>query len=151
MTPLLSPFAAGIDAAVYRAMADDLLQRLFPICRSITGNGVRATFKILSEYVPLQLHEIPSGTTVFDWVIPDEWNIRDAYVKNAQGQRVIDFNESNLHVVGYSVPVHATISLQELTAHLHSLPDQPDAIPYLTSYYKRDWGFCLTDNRLKEL
>lgn len=121
-----------------------LVEELYPLCRSITGNGVRETLNILQGHVPLTVHEVPSGTPVFDWQVPKEWNIRDAYIKNRGGERVVDFRQSNLHVVGYSVPVRKTLSLEELKPHLFSLPDHPDWIPYRTSYYKEDWGFCLT-------
>ena len=128
-----------------------LIAELYPMCRSITGNGVRDTLRVLQRHIPLTVHEVPSGTPVFDWTVPNEWNIRDAYVKNAQGERVIDFRRSNLHVMSYSVPVHRTVSLEELKAHLHTLPAQPDWIPYRTSYYKEDWGFCLSHRQLSEL
>lgn len=129
----------------------DLALRLFPICRSLTGAGVRATLDIIGEHMPLERHQAASGTRCFDWMVPREWNVRDAYVKNASGERVIDFRASNLHLVSYSVPIRARLSLAELRSHLHSLPDQPDAIPYRTSYYADEWGFCLTDRRLRAL
>src|SRR6476659_3422076 len=115
-----------------------LVADLYPFCRSLTGNGVRRTLQEISRLLPLQIHEVPSGTQIYDWVVPQEWNIRDAYVKNAAGERVIDFNESNLHVMGYSVPVHARMSLEELRPKLHRLPDQPDWIPFRTAYFRRD-------------
>ncbi len=128
-----------------------LVSELYPICRSITGGGVRETLRILQSRIPLTIHEIPSGTPVFDWNIPREWNIRDACVKNAQGERVIDFRKSNLHVVSYSVPVRTRIPLDELKEHLFTLPDHPDWIPYRTSYYAENWGFCLSHNELMRL
>jgi aminopeptidase-like protein len=128
-----------------------LITELFPICRSITGNGVRETLRILAKHLPLKIHEIPSGTNVFDWAVPNEWNIHDAYIKNTQGERVVDFKQSNLHVVSYSQPIHATMTLAALKPHLHALPDQPDWIPYRTSYYKESWGFCLSHQQLMQL
>ncbi|MEZ5226569.1 MAG: DUF4910 domain-containing protein [Acidimicrobiales bacterium] len=119
------------------------IERLYPICRSITGDGVRETLDLLSEIIPITQHEVPSGTEVFDWTVPPEWNIRDAYVKDSSGRRVIDFQQHNLHVVNYSEPVHATMTLDELRPRLHTLPDFPDRIPHRTSYFNRTWGFCL--------
>jgi aminopeptidase-like protein len=128
-----------------------LMKRLFPICRSITGNGVRETLKIISEYIPINNTEIPTGTKVFDWKIPYEWNIKDAYIKNSKDEKIVDFKENNLHVVGYSAPFNGKINLEELEDHLYSLPDQPDLIPYVTSYYKKRWGFCVSENMRKQL
>jgi aminopeptidase-like protein len=129
----------------------DVMGRLFPICRSITGEGVRRTLAIVAESLPLEIHEVPSGTRVLDWTIPPEWNIRDAYVADDRGQRVIDFRKSNLHVVNYSVPVDRSMPLRELREHLHTLPEHPDWIPYVTSYYVEDWGFCLRQTELDGL
>lgn len=128
-----------------------LARRLYPICRSITGDGVRQTLAVLRERIPLELSEVASGTPVFDWTVPKEWNIRDAYIKNARGERVVDFRRSNLHVVNYSVPVRARMRLAELRPHLHSLPDRPRWIPYRTSYYSESWGFCLAHEDLAAL
>lgn len=128
-----------------------LMTELYPICRSITGEGVRQTLRILQRHIPLKIHEVPTGTPVFDWTVPKEWNIRDAYIKNARGERVIDFQTSNLHVVSYSIPVKKRISLQELRTHLFSLPDRPDWIPYRTSYYNETWGFCLSHHQLEAM
>jgi len=128
-----------------------LVAELFPTCRSITGDGLRATLRSLQQFIPVILREVPSGTRVFDWTVPAEWNIRDAFVKNAQGERVIDFRKSNLHVVNYSVAIHQKMSLEQLKPHLFTLPERPDWIPYHTSYYKKTWGFCLTHNQLNAL
>ncbi|HEU5469731.1 MAG TPA: DUF4910 domain-containing protein [Actinophytocola sp.] len=128
-----------------------LVERLYPLCRSITGDGVRGTLDIIGEHIPLTVHEVPTGTQVLDWTVPQEWNIADAYVADATGRRVIDFRESNLHVVGYSTPVDTTMPLSELREHLHTLPEQPDLVPYRTSYYAPAWGFCLTQRTLESL
>ncbi|MEF9906968.1 DUF4910 domain-containing protein [Streptomyces sp. P9-A2] len=128
-----------------------LVERLYPLCRSITGDGVRATLDIVGEYVPLRVHEVPTGTQVLDWTVPQEWNIRDAYIADAAGHRVVDFNASSLHVLGYSVPVSATMPLAELRPHLHTLPDHPAWVPYRTSYYTPEWGFCLAQETLDAL
>jgi aminopeptidase-like protein len=133
-------------AELYQTVCD-----LYPICRSITGNGFRTSLRGLEKYVPLSLHEVPTGTQVFDWTVPKEWNIRDAYIKNSRGEKVVDFQKSNLHVVNYSVPVRKKIRLGELREHLFSLPETPDWIPYRTSYYKETWGFCLTHRKLESL
>jgi aminopeptidase-like protein len=124
---------------------------LYPICRSITGNGIRKTLTMIQNRIPLQIFEVPTGTPVFDWRVPKEWNIRDAYIKAPDGKRVVDFQQCNLHVMNYSTPVHATLPLNEIRPHLSTIPEQPDWIPYRTSYYKEDWGFCLSHNQMLEL
>lgn len=135
----------------YLAQADDLLRRLFPLCRSLTGEGVRRTLAILREIADFEIHEVPSGTVAYDWVVPEEWNVRDAYIANSHGQRVVDFHQNNLHLVGYSVPFEGRLTFEELRPHLHTLPDLPDAIPYRTSYYHRTWGFCLSQRQFDAL
>jgi aminopeptidase-like protein len=140
-----------IDAAAAGEEMSQLVAELYPICRSITGDGVRETLGRIAKRLPLAVHEVPTGTPVLDWTIPREWNIRDAWVKNARGERVVDFRASTLHVVSYSVPVRATMTLAELRPRLHTLPAHPDWIPYRTSYYAEDWGFCLSANRLAAL
>ena len=125
--------------------------KIFPICRSITGNGVRQTLREIGAHVALDIYEVPTGTKVFDWTIPREWNIRDAYIKNSRGEKVVDFTRSNLHVVSYSVPVRKHVSLAELSQHVHTLPEQPDLIPYRTAYYADNWGFCMPHRQLQRL
>lgn len=134
----------GVD--MYTLIAD-----LYPICRSITGNGVRQSLKIIQQHIPLDIHEVPSGTPVFDWTVPKEWNIRDAYIKDGTGKKVVDFQESNLHILNYSLPIHKKMDLAELKKHLFSMPDRPDWIPYRTSYYNETWGFCLPHRTLESL
>jgi len=128
-----------------------LIERLYPICRSITGEGVVETLNHIRTYIPLQIYQVPTGTKVFDWEVPREWNIKEAYVMNSKGEKVIDFSNSNLHVLNYSVPVCRNVTLTELKEHLHTLPEHPDWIPYRTSYYKEDWGFCISYNQYKQL
>jgi aminopeptidase-like protein len=140
-----------MDADAIGTEAYELMERLFPLCRSLTGSGVRATLDVLEEHIPLQRTELASGTRVFDWIVPDEWNIRDAYIATPDGTRVVDFRRSSLHVVSYSEPVNTRMSLDELRERLHTLPDQPGLVPYRTSYYHRTWGFCLSDRQLSEL
>jgi len=127
------------------------ITELYPICRSITGDGVRETLRLIRKHIPLEIHEIPSGTKVFDWTVPQEWNIQDAYIKNNKGERVVDFKKSNLHVVSYSQPIHTKMTLGELKPHLHTLPESPEWIPWRTSYYKESWGFCLTHKQFQTL
>ncbi|MBZ5634679.1 MAG: DUF4910 domain-containing protein [Acidobacteriia bacterium] len=138
--------AADIGRELY-----SFAEELFPICRSITGSGIRQTLSVIQERIPIETVEVPTGTAAFDWTIPTEWNIRDAYIKSPNGKRVVDFQKNNLHVVNYSVPVHATMSLSELRPHLFTIPDHPEWIPYRTSYYQENWGFCLSHNQLLAL
>lgn len=135
-----------IGEEIHRFAAD-----LYPICRSITGDGIRRTLASIQDRIPLQISEVPTGTSVFDWTVPKEWNIRDAYIKDARGKRVVDFQQNNLHVLNYSVPVRIKMPLSELRPHLSTIPEHPDWIPYRTSYYQENWGFCLSHNQLETL
>jgi aminopeptidase-like protein len=136
-------FAIPEEPAQVGRQMYELIEKLYPVCRSITGDGYRHTMDVLKAYIPLETREVPSGTRVFDWTIPKEWNIRDAYVKDSKGEKVVDFKRLNLHVVNYSIPVSQVMSLDELRPHLFTLPDRPRWIPYRTTYYQEDWGFCL--------
>ena len=151
--PTLDVSGPEVDAVLAEPGSEmyDFMADVFPFCRSITGGGLRATLDRIAQIVPLQITEVPTGTQVLDWTVPKEWNIRDAWVANAQGERVIDFKASNLHVVSYSTPVHRRLSLDELRPHLHTLPDHPTWVPYRTSYYAENWGFCLGQEALDRL
>ena len=144
MTPLNQPEEIG-------SKMGDLMADLYPLCRSITGQGLRDTLRRIQREIPIEIVEVPTGTQVFDWTVPREWNIRDAYIKNSRGEKIVDFKNHNLHVMSYSVPVRAQMTLEELKPHLFSLPDNPEWIPYRTSYYKDSWAFCITHNQLESL
>jgi aminopeptidase-like protein len=132
---------------MYRWVSD-----LFPICRSITGDGTLESLRYFAEILPeMKIHSVRSGTQVFDWTVPNEWNISDAYIKDVNGKKIVDFKSCNLHVMGYSTPVQKTLTFRELEPHLYSLPERPEAIPYVTSYYQENWGFCLSDQQLAKL
>jgi len=141
---------ALVDPAIGEAIYS-LASEIYPICRSITGPGVRETLGLLRRHIPIQTQEVPSGTIVFDWTIPNEWVVHGAFIRNAAGEKVVDFADHNLHLVGYSRPVHAVMPLAELRRHIHTLPDQPDLIPYRTAYYSEQWGFCLAHRQLEAL
>jgi aminopeptidase-like protein len=147
----LTALRASLDPGAIGSEVHARIRRLYPICRSITGHGLRQTLRLLGEEIDLRMEEVPTGTAVFDWTVPKEWNIRDAYIKNRHGVRLVDFNASNLHVVNYSVPVNQRMSLDALRPHLHSIPERPDWIPYKTSYYAENWGFCVTQRQLEAL
>lgn len=147
MMGLLKEFH-NIDRATIGKELYGFASELYPICRSITGEGIRSTLAMINRHIPLQTTGVPSGTAVFDWVVPKEWSIRDAYIKAPSGERVVDFRKSNLHVLNFSIPVHATMPLSELKPHLFTIPEKPDWIPYRTSYYKENWGFCLSHNQM---
>ena len=145
----MSPDKPVIDDAGADIFA--LAAKIYPICRSITGDGVRQTLREVAAYIPLDVHEVPTGTPVLDWTVPREWNIRDAWIKNARGEKIVDFSRSNLHVMSYSVPVQRRMSLAELKKHIYTLPDQPDLIPYRTSYYAENWAFCMSHRQFEAL
>lgn len=147
----MTPSTAAWPAPDVAAFLDQWMQRLFPIARSITGRGNRETLRLLQQIAPLEIHEVPSGTTAYDWIVPDEWNIADAWIADRTGRRLIDFRQSNLHVVSYSDPVRGLIDWNTLKPHLHVHPELPDAIPYRTSYYRRTWGFCVTHAQYRAL
>jgi aminopeptidase-like protein len=147
----LATLRGSLNATVVGPELYDRICRLYPICRSITGNGVRKTLQLLGEEIDLEIEEVPTGTAVYDWTVPKEWNIRDAYIKTRDGSRIVDFNSSNLHVVSYSVPVHRHMTLAELRPHLYSIPEHPEWVPYKTSYYAENWGFCLSQRQLESL
>lgn len=130
---------------------ESYFDRLWPICRSITGDGLRSSLKILQEIIPLELTEVPTGTEVFDWVVPKEWNIHEAYIITPAGKKICDLSVNTLHVVNYSIPVNTSLSFTALSGHLHYIEEMPDAIPYITSYYRETWGFCLSYNEFKTL
>jgi len=129
----------------------ELMEELYPLCRSITGQGVRKTLAAVGKRIPLSVTEVPSGTQAFDWEVPREWNVSEAWIEDPAGRRVVDFKEHTLHLVSYSTPVDGIMSLEDLRPHLHALPEYPDWIPYRTSYYREDWGFCLTQRKLDSL
>jgi aminopeptidase-like protein len=148
---MIDVFDSKLDLAPIGKQMYQLVETLYPICRSITGPGVRETMAHIQKLLPITINEVPSGTPVFDWEVPKEWAIRDAYVKNSAGERVIDFKAFNLHVLNYSTPVNQRMTLAELRPHLTTLPEQPDWIPYRTTYYQEKWGFCLSQNHLDSL
>ena len=149
MTPaghVVEPLLSDAGLWMYR-----FIEELYPICRSITGEGVRETLRCIRSHIPLEVHEVPSGAIAFDWTVPKEWNIRDAYIRNAAGERVVDFRKSNLHVLNYSIPFRGRVPLKTMREHLFTLPDQPDLIPYRTTYYKENWGFCVSQHQADAL
>ena len=147
----LAELEGSLDALEAGARMHAFAARAFPIVRSITGDGVRRTLALLCERLPLAIHEVPSGTPVLDWTVPPEWNIREAWIADGAGRRIVDLAASSLHVVGYSTPVRARMSLAELRPHLHTLPAQPSRIPYRTAYYEPAWGFCLAHEQLERM
>ena len=147
----LAQWLADFDAPSLGAELYHFVEAAYPICRSITGDGVRQTLALLDEIVPTEVHEVASGTEVFDWTVPEEWNVRQAWIRTPDGERIADLRQHNLHLLNYSEPVHRRMSLEELRPHLFSLPEQPQRIPYRTSYFKRQWGFCLAHEQLQGL
>jgi len=145
--PVMSNTSASTLGQQMHAFAGEL----YPICRSITGEGIRETLSRIGDRIPLRLFNVPTGTHVFDWTVPKEWNVSGAYIANERGERIVDFNKCNLHVVNYSTPIHESISFTELKTHLFTIPEHPDWIPYRTSYYKEDWGFCISHRQLLAL
>lgn len=148
---LLHHFSDPVHAQRGAASTLQLMEEMYPLCRSITGDGVRRSLDLVEQWIPLERSEVASGTAVYDWIIPPEWNIRDAFIADEQGRRVVDFRANNLHVVSYSTPIDRTLSLAELDPHLHSLPEHPEWIPYRTSYYRENWGFCLSHRNRERL
>ena len=140
-----------LDLGKVGAETMELIQSMYPLCRSMTGDGVRDTLRIIGQTVPLELNEVPTGTSAFDWAVPKEWNIREAYVADRNGQRIIDFKNCNLHVMGYSTPIRARVSRRELLEHLYTEPAYPDWIPYRYSYHKEQWGFCASEKQKAQL
>jgi len=143
MPPTSVESPSGFDVASAGEEMYRFVERAYPLGRSITGDGVRQTLKILAERIPLEVREVPTGTAVLDWTVPKEWNLQEAWIKGPEGEIVVDSRNHNLHVLGYSVPFRGRLSLEELQEHLFSLPEQPELIPYRTSYYREAWGFCL--------
>ncbi len=129
----------------------ELVSELYPICRSITGDGVRRSLDIIRRRIPLETHEVPTGTKVFDWAVPQEWNIKDAYIKNPKGEKIVDLKNSSLHVVGYSRPIHRVVRRNELKEHVFTIPERPEWIPYRTAYFRDDWGFCISHRQMMAL
>ena len=147
----LEQFLETFDPGAYGEAMHRRAAELYPLCRSITGDGIRETLRRLGPDIGLEIHEVPTGTQVFDWTVPREWNIREAWIKDSKGRKVVDFARSNLHVLNYSIPFRGTVSVEELRKHVFTRPDRPDWIPYRTSYYKEAWGFCMTHRQLEAL
>ncbi|HEY8507268.1 MAG TPA: DUF2172 domain-containing protein, partial [Steroidobacteraceae bacterium] len=151
MTGVLQSWKDATHRHAAAARAREIIEEIYPICRSITGQGVRDTLARVRAQIPIEIHEVPSGTPVFDWEVPDEWNVREAWIADPSGRRIVDFREHNLHLVGYSVPVRERLPLAQLRERLYSIPEHPDWIPYRTSYYGRRWGFCVPHRLLQSL